>query len=214
MSDRYTALGQFDVDMEYFIASPADSPRHTMRWGVRLNNGHNGILEGLGEYQDLLHLRLPGDGVYYVAFYPRMRGTAAPAFTTLGNGTVIKVAGDFGTDYGFLAADPSTVTADGITFSGTSASAQARAGETLLALGTDGLVRADALGIQSAAAVSVRFSRTQIVLDLPADHPVQSVDLRTPGTLSAPKGVKCVRTDTGWRLTVPAGMVRVVVAVK
>jgi hypothetical protein len=214
MSDRYTALGQFGVDMDYFIASPADSPRHTLRWGVRLTNGHNGILEGLGEYQDLLHLRLPGDGVYFVAFYPHPRGTAAPAFTTLGNGTVIKVAGDFGTDYGFLSADAATVTTDAITFSGTSASVQIRNVETLLTLGTDGIIQLEKLGVQSDAPVSARFTGGRVVLDLPTNHPAQIVELCTPGKPLVPAGVKYSRTDAGYRLTVPAGMARVVITLE
>ena len=32
--DRFTAVGQLGVDVEYYIASPADTPRHTLRWGA------------------------------------------------------------------------------------------------------------------------------------------------------------------------------------
>ncbi|MHB9132640.1 MAG: hypothetical protein ACYDBB_16345 [Armatimonadota bacterium] len=211
MSDRYTALGQFDVDMDYFIASPADSPRHSLRWGTRLNNGHNGVLEGLGEYQDLLHLRLPGDGVYYVAFYPRKRGTTAPAFTTLGNGTVIKVAGDFGTDYGFLTAESTTVTTEAVTFNGTSASVQVRKTEIILSLGAAGSININNLGVKSAAPVSARFSSDQVILDFPAGHPVQTVDLWTPKGLKTPAGIKYLpnQAGDGCQVTVPAGVMRV-----
>ena len=33
--DRFTAIGQYGVDMEYYIASPTDTPRSTLRWGYR-----------------------------------------------------------------------------------------------------------------------------------------------------------------------------------
>ena len=32
LGDRFTALGQFDVDVEYYIASPTDTPRATLRF--------------------------------------------------------------------------------------------------------------------------------------------------------------------------------------
>jgi hypothetical protein len=215
-SDRYTALGQFDVDMEYYIASPAESPRHTMRWGVRLTNGHNGILEGLGEYQDLLHLRLPGDGTYFIAFYPHKRGTAAPTFTTLGDGTVIKVAGESGTDYGFLSVSPGTATAEAITFTGTCASVQLRNAETTMSLGADGTIKVDLLGISSPAAVSARVTSNQVTLDLPSQHPAQRVTLWTPMALTAPSGVVPCQpnTDGSYTLTVPANMTQVMLKEK
>ena len=73
--DRFTAIGQFDVDVEYYIARPSDTPRHTLRWGY---TGYNTIDRHHNpnpwhEFQDLLHLQLPGDGAYFVAFFPRQR---------------------------------------------------------------------------------------------------------------------------------------------
>ena len=61
---RYTAIGQFNMDVEFFVASPAGTPRHTLRYGG-FNNSR------VPEYQDLLHLQQPGDGAYYVAIFPR-----------------------------------------------------------------------------------------------------------------------------------------------
>ncbi len=57
--DRFTALGQFGIDLEYFIASPANTPRHTVRYGL---NPSAADVPRFSEYQDLLQLTLPGDG--------------------------------------------------------------------------------------------------------------------------------------------------------
>ncbi|TVS20757.1 MAG: hypothetical protein EA424_02365, partial [Planctomycetaceae bacterium] len=96
--DRFTAVGPFDVDLEYYIASPGDTDRWTMRWGQRyVDYGVQG-----DDYRDLLQLRLDGDGDYFVVMFPRFRDEPAPQFTTLANGTVIKVSGVEGTDYCFL----------------------------------------------------------------------------------------------------------------
>ena len=82
------------------------------------------------DFQDLLHLQLPGDGTYYVAIYPRPREEAAPAFTALDNGKIIKVVSLFGTDYAYLSLADDTATAEGVTFRGTAASVQQRAAGT------------------------------------------------------------------------------------
>lgn len=53
------------MDVDYFIASPTDTPRHTLRYG--------GTWAGskVPDYQDLLHLQLPGDGSYFIVVFPR-----------------------------------------------------------------------------------------------------------------------------------------------
>ncbi|MHB9026507.1 MAG: hypothetical protein ACYC7E_20420 [Armatimonadota bacterium] len=131
--DRYTAIGQQGVDVDYYIAAPTNTPRHTLRWG-------HGYYNFYTEFQDLLHLQLPGDGAYFVLLYPRKRGEETPTFQTLGNGNVIKVRGKFGTDYAFLANPQGTAEADGHTFTGTAGSIQERGG-VILSLGAKGIIR-------------------------------------------------------------------------
>ena len=83
--DRFTAVGRFNVDVEYYIASPPDTERWTMRWGQKYVD--YGVV---GEdYRDLLQLRLAGDGDYVVVMFPRFRKEAAPRFTTVAGGRVI-----------------------------------------------------------------------------------------------------------------------------
>jgi hypothetical protein len=138
-----------------------------------------------------------------------------PVFTTLGNGTVIKVTGDFGTDYGFLTADPLTVTAEAVIFTGTSASAQVRKAEYILSLGAAGSININNLGVQSDAPVSARFSAGRVILDFPTDHPEQTVILWTPKKPISPAGIKCLPDPAGgMRMVIPAGLSRVVVQIK
>jgi hypothetical protein len=214
--NRFTAIGQQGVDVDYFIASPTDTPRYTLRWGAEKYDWANNLKEP--EYQDLLHLKLPGDGTYFVAFVPRKRGTPAPAFTTLGEGTIIKVQGDFGTDYGFLATKETSASGEGAAFSGTAASVQDRPGGVVLALGAAGEVRYKGYGLAAAFPVSLRVNGKALVVTLPAgiQPPAFGVMQPFPGgtlTLAAPgkwktaqRGVKLVNTAAGWQVTVPAGV--------
>ena len=216
--DRFTAVGQMGVDVEYFIASPSDTPRHTLRWGTDMIDWANKL--GQPEYQDLLHLQLPGDGTYYVAFFPRKRGTPAPTFSTLGDGTVIKVSGDFGTDFGFLSALETAGAGEDVSFRGTAASVQDRKSGLVLTLGAKGEVRYQARGLAADFPVSLRVRDKELTVELP--HGIQPpafqlmqpfpggvVTVTTPGNWALAKplpGVRLTRSAGGYILAVPSGL--------
>ncbi|MHB9133475.1 MAG: hypothetical protein ACYDBB_20610 [Armatimonadota bacterium] len=217
--DRFTAIGQLGVDVEYYIASPTDTPRHTLRWGTEFIVSNTNKLER-PEYQDLLHLQLPGDGTYFVAFFPRKRNTPAPAFTTLGNGAIIKVKGDFGTDYGFLTALETTATGEDATFTGTAASVQYRKDGLVLTLGAKGEVRYKAFSLTADFPTTLRIREKELTVELPATlqppafalsqpFPGGTLTLTAPGnwTLAKPMaGVKLEKKAEGYVLQVPAGV--------
>ena len=216
--DRFTAIGQLGVDVEYYIASPLGTPRHTLRWGTDLYNWANKLK--VPEYQDLLHLQMPGDGAYFVAFYPRKRAWPAPTFSTLGDGTIIKVTGDFGTDYGFLSALETRATGEGVTFRGTAASVEDRAGGLVLSLGARGEVRYKSYGLSADFPLSLRVGQKALAIELPASlqppafglarpFPGGAVTISAPGTwaLAQPlPGVKLTETAAGLLVQVPAGV--------
>jgi hypothetical protein len=224
--DRFTAIGQFDVDVEYYIASPSDTPRHTLRWVNYMWDPSNKLKEP--EPQDLLHLQMPGDGAYFVAFYPRKRDWPAPTFSTLGNGTIIKVSGDFGTDYGFLSALEATAAGEGASFKGTAGSVQDRKGNLVLSLGAPGSVHYHDFGLAADFAASLRVADRSLTIDLPEKvidgdqtmrpmipFPGGTVTIGAPGEWAVAKpapGVKLASTAAGWVLTVPAGLKTVVLA--
>jgi hypothetical protein len=200
--DRFTAIGQLGVDVEYYIASPSDTPRHTLRWGTDMMNWSNKLLQP--EYQDLLHLQMPGDGVYYVAFFPRKRDTPAPAFTTLGNGTIIKVSGDFGTDYGFLSATATNAAAEDAVFEGTAGSVQDRAGAVVLCLGAAGGVRYGEHGLQADYAAALRVGEDELTVELPATVQPPAFEMAQPFpggklTVTAPGDWEAAATQAGLR---------------
>ena len=118
--NRFTALGQFDKDCEYFVASPVNTPRYTARYGRR--DSAYGV-RTFNEYQDLMHLQLPGRGAYYVCLYPHRKDTAAPEFSTMGNGSIMRIVSAEGTDYCFLSESMARVEEGPGAFSGTSACA-------------------------------------------------------------------------------------------
>ncbi|MHB9025795.1 MAG: hypothetical protein ACYC7E_16780 [Armatimonadota bacterium] len=216
--NRFTAIGQLGVDVEYFIASPTDTLRYTLRWGTDMINWADKLAQP--EYQDLLHLQLPGDGAYYVAFFPRKRNTPAPAFSTLGDGTIIKVAGDFGKDYGFLSALEVTASGEGASFKGTAGSVQDRTSGRVLSLGAKGEVRYRSYTLAADFPASLRVQEKALTVELPASLQPPAFELAKPfpgGTLTvtAPgewalakvqAGVKLEKTAAGWSLTVPAGV--------
>ena len=221
--NRFTAIGQLGVDVEYFIAAPADTPRHTLRFGEHIFDGSNKLMEP--EYQDLLHLQMPGDGVYYVAFFPRKRATPAPTFSTLGDGTIIKVSGDFGTDYGFLSALDATASGDGATFRGTAASVQDRKTGLALALGATGEVGYKGYRLAADSPAVLRVRDRELTVELPTGiqppafrlmqpFPGGTVTVSAPGewTLAEPlPGVELTGSAAGFALKVPAGLKTVTV---
>jgi hypothetical protein len=168
---------------------------------------------------------MPGDGAYYLVFYPRKRDWPAPVFSTLGNGLIIKVSGDFGTDYGFLSALDAAAAGEGATFQGTAASVQDRKSGLVLALGGKGAVRYQQYGLSADFAASLRIKEKQLTLELPekvidgdktlepmVPFPGGTVLVTAPGKWALakpPKGVKLARMASGWQLIVPAGVRKV-----
>jgi hypothetical protein len=226
--NRFTAVGQLGVDVEYYIASPSSTPRYTLRWGEHYQYPRNGtVLPGSGalkepEYQDLMHLQMPGDGVYYVAFFPRKRNMPAPSFQTLGDGKIIKSSGPFGTDYGFLSAAEASAAGEGVTFKGTAASVEDRKSGRVLSLGAKGEVRYHECALAADFAVSLRVDDKQLTLELPekvidgrktlepmAPFPGGRVTLAAPGNWALAKplpGLDLHRSPPGVILEIPRGV--------
>jgi len=208
--DRFTAVGRFDIDMEYYIASPRDTQRWTMRWGQRyVDYGVQGE-----DYRDLLQLRLDGNGEYFVVMFPHFRSEAAPEFTTLGDGAVIKVTGEFGVDYCFLPSKAAEVTIGDVFFQGEVGSVQERGEVTVLATGSAGRVRYGAWGISASQAASVRVEAARLVVHLPyASQDGGEVALRTVGQwkpASGQAGVTVTSSPGECRVRMPQGVVQAV----
>lgn len=200
--DRFTAIGQSDLDTEYFVALPKRTPRHTLRFGDR------------HEHMDLLHLQLHKAGAYFVALYPRLRDEPVPVFTELGKGEVIRISGEFGTDYVFLSAEEDKAKAGDAVFEGTAASVQDRRTGLGLSLGAKGRVKYRDFELAADGAVSMRLSGEKVAeLSLPPDHKGTEITLKLPGTyrLTAPtRGVKLSSEGAVHTLTIPAGVGRAV----
>jgi len=221
--DRFTVIGQLGVDVEYYIASPSGTPRYTLRWGTDMFDWANKLKRP--EYQDLLHLQMPGDGAYFVAFFPRKRKSAAPTFSTLGGGTIIKVSGDFGTDYGFLSALRAAASGEGASFQGTAASVQDRKDGLVLALGAKGEVGYRQYRLAADFPAALRVREGELTVELPQGlqppafrlmqpFPGGTVTVGAPGAWTLPKplpGVKLTSSAAGFVLEVPAGLQAVTV---
>jgi len=154
--NRLTALGQFGVDCEYYIASPTNTPRYTLRWGGK-QSGY-GLRGNYPEYQDLMHLQLPGKGTYFICMYPKTPDQVAPRFETLGGGTVIRIQAPGLDDYCFLSSTERPVSAGDAAFSGTSASVQNRADGLTLMLGAPGEVSYNAYSLHAPSPVAITIA--------------------------------------------------------
>ncbi|HJN18699.1 MAG TPA: hypothetical protein QGH10_24565, partial [Armatimonadota bacterium] len=198
--DRLTALGQHGVDVEYYIAEPLDTQRWTMRWGQHYVDYS---VQG-DDYRDLLQLRLDGDGDYFVAMFPRFPDEEAPQFATLGEGSVIKVAGESGTDYCFLPGEEMQVTVEGAYFRGVAASLQDRPDGVVLAAGGAGEVRYGEWGVLASHAASLRVEAERLSVHLPpAQADGGEVTLLTDGQwklIEGQAGVTIAPTANGCRL--------------
>ena len=213
--DRFTALGQSGMDLEYFVAAPSATPRFTLRFGGPRNSAY-GTSRVFEEYQDLLHLQLPDDGSYYVAMFPHPPLEAAPEFTALDNGKIIRVKGAFGTDHNFLSDREAEAKSETISFKGTSGSVQERPGGILLALGAPGTVARGDLRIESPIGASLRSEEGTLRLEFPSSHPGGAVMFHAPGNWSLGKGAPGVRLEKkggGQVVTLPEG-IRSVLLVK
>ena len=189
---RFTAVGQFDVDVDYFVALPRQTPRATVRWGYSTTTHWPNPWH---EYQDLLHLQRTDDGAYYVALFPRRRGEPAPQFASLGDDLILKTAGPFGTDYAFLSATPTKANAEGVAFNGTAGSIQDRADGLTLAIGAKGDVSYRGYRLASEAAASLTMESDKAIVCV-------SHDRREPQTLMVglPEGQALSRPTDGIRL--------------
>ena len=219
--DRFIARGQFGVDVEYFIASPADTPRHTLRWGTTYEphrcSWHplSMLADNYAEYRDLLHLQLPGDGAYFVAFYPHRAEERAPEFATLDEGRIIRVTGAWGMDYGFLAATEAQAQADGVAFRGTAASVQDRRTGLVLSLGAPGEIRYGDHGLAADCAAGLRVGEEALTLDLPEPVTGGTVTVSAPGAWAPAEARAGVALGSGGAslvLRVPGGLRTVVLA--
>ena len=208
--DRFIAVGRFNVDVEYYIARPSDTERWTMRWGQKyVDYGVQGK-----DYRDLLQLRLDGNGEYFVVMFPRFREEACPQFATLGDGSVIRISGGFGTDYCFLPGNRAEVSFGEVHFRGEAGSIQDRGDTKLLATGAAGEVRFGELGIAAPQSASLRVEPGRMVVRLPYGHKDGGeVTLRTSGQWE-PVAVEGVFTlapvEGGCRVVLAPGVVEVV----
>lgn len=210
-SDRYTAAGLYGVDVEYYIAAPRDTPRHTLHLGQEYNYSPS---QGYQEYMDLLHLQMTGDGAYFVVLYPRKAGEEVPAFATLGEGRIIRVSGAFGKDYCFVSGQDAEAEAEGAYFLGTAGSIQDRQVGLVLTLGAPGRVRYGEWDMTAECPASLEVTGEGALVRVPAGEAyggVRTVELASanqwelaPGST----GVTLVPPMPGysWRLQIERGV--------
>lgn len=211
--DRYSASGQFDVDIEYYIAAPANTPRHTLRYGGQVQ------YQKRTQYQDLLHLQLPQDGSYFLALYPRLPGEATPQFTKDRQERIIRIDHPSGgTDYVFLNKDETEASLDDVSFHGSVGVAKLRGNNRELVLGGEGEINLDASGsvagrlrIKADYAASLRLEDGRLYINTPENCPGGVLEGAAPGEWSrvkAPVGPASFQDDLS--ITLPSGAIELI----
>ncbi len=183
--DRFTAIGQFGMDLEYYVASPVGTPRHTVRYGQRSNAAD---LPSFAEYQDLLQLTLPSDGNYFVAMYPHKPNEQAPTFSKNSDGKVITIHGEWGTDYAFLSKDSTTAKMADISFEGTASSVQDRRSGLVLALGAAGSITAKSYTLTAPLGAALRVEPDTLTIELSTYDQAFELYMAAPGKWKLQKG--------------------------
>ncbi len=205
---RFTGIGQFGVDLEYYIATPANTPRYTLRTTAGVSGAY-GAVRPKPIFQDLLHLQLSGQGAYYVVLFARRAESATPEFRTLADGNIIQISGDFGTDLAFLACTATDAETGKARFAGTAAQIQDRkAGGITLNLCSAGAVYYGEWGIESEHPVQLHAAADAVRISVPETFPGGTVLVHAPGTKApkrTPRNVRVDKHEQGWLLTLPAG---------
>lgn len=200
-----TAVGQFGTNLDYYIASPTATPRYTLRYGY--TTGAYGVWGNFNEFQDMLHLQLPGDGAYFVAMVPRKAEQPAPTFATLGNGTVIKIVGTFGTDYCFLSPEKVEVKAEDAAFTGTASTVQDRDSGLALVLVDAGSVTFKDCGLSATQPATLRVSFDYATLETVASNATFLMTLSGKwGVADGQPGVTLTKKGGQHELFLPTGV--------
>ncbi len=206
--DRFTAVGQFGIDLETYVAAPASTPRYTLRYGTQA--GAYGAWGKTPTFQDLLHLQLPGDGCYFVVLYPRPSGRPAPEFATLGDGRIVRVRAEGGTDYLFMSDVAVQASSEQAQFKGTAGAVRLEAGRLVLSVAAPGSTAHEAWAIETTAPASLTVTgdTAEVRVDAPAG-PV-TLALRLTGEwapVAPPAGMVWRKREDGrWQLELPAGV--------
>lgn len=157
---------------------------------------------------DGFNLQLPGRGVYYAALIPASSGTVER--TTLADGRIIRISGDFGTDYCFLGGlQRQKVSEGGVAFEGTAGAILDRAMGLMLVLSAPGMVRYKDYGISGEipAALSVEAAKLLITCSEPWSG--GEVTLLAPGRWELGQGTGAglvPQADGRMKVSIPAGV--------
>jgi hypothetical protein len=190
--DRFRALGQFTVDTEVFVAEPRDTRRQTVRWGRSYDYTP---LNRLEETMDLLHLQRGDDGAYVVALHPRRQDEAIPDFQSFAAGSVVRVRGPHGLDYGFLSAEDTDATAEDVRFRGKAAVFSDSGDRARVTLASKGGVQAKLRGllgddspfeVAATDSVDVLVTADDIIVTFPAVQGRMSARVTVPASWEGP----------------------------
>jgi len=194
--DRFTAQGQFGVDVDSFVASPQAGSAFTLRYGTE---GEAYGIKKFSEYQDALVLRLPGDGDYFVILAPRLADSEPVRFGRSEDGHVITLKTGSDISAFFLSAENTSASWDGTTFRGTAGVFRKSGSDFYLALGSEGEVSGLGESLIASGPLAFSGSGNNARLETPASWPGGSVRLANHWKRQNATGAE------GGELTLPAG---------
>lgn len=166
--DRFTATGQFGMDLDTFVASPEPGTAFTMRYGT---TGDAYGIKRFSEYQDLLALRLAGDGTYFVALVPRRADSPAPEFVRSKSQTLLGIKHDTSATWVFLSDKPTEAAHDDLHFVGTAGIFEKNSDSQTLVLSSAGSIKSQLEFLAADHPVAFRVTGKSATIDTPEDWP-------------------------------------------
>ncbi|MCF7853160.1 MAG: hypothetical protein K9N51_00060 [Candidatus Pacebacteria bacterium] len=177
----FSATGQFGVDLDCFIAAPADTPRHTLRYERKYSYVKK-LLQGFVDAQDLLQVEVPDGQSCFAALVPRYHDDAPPAIETFADGRVIRLKRETATFYAVLADQDADVQDETVRCTGPTGLVRQTDDATTLSILSGGHLRFADYGVRSTEATDVEITADRVTVRVPyRKASTRVIDLCLPG---------------------------------
>ena len=157
--DRVYWKGQYEVDLDMYVAWPKQPAIATRRWSHTNRGPIQATFKNGKEEQLAAHVKnQPGNGGFTVVLYPRGRYEVQPVFESSKDGKTVQVTIGNRRDVIFCSRQPMQARLGGVSLSGTVAVVKQHPDYTAIVLSEAGTVSAKGWELQADVPVSVRIA--------------------------------------------------------
>jgi hypothetical protein len=171
--------GQCGVDVDLFIAVPADPKIVVDAVGVGPNESYN-VNPKMYEYQELVRIEQPAGKSYLTLITPRWPGSTAPQYRTIADGCGVAITSAGRDDRLFLAPKPTAYTDDLVRFNARAGMARVGGAVSLRLLVVDGTISAKGVTLVSPTPAALVYDGKSITVRCGKDA---KVDITLEGAI-------------------------------